>query len=124
LRVERVPVAGHSSAHAAERRRPDRPGLDDRLGRSIPRSGEALRLLTGYVKLLRTEASLASPELQRLAVAHVYDLIAAVVGATRDGAELAAGRGAARGAAPSRQGRHRRTSFPPRPLARRGRRTA
>ena len=69
------------------------PGLDDMLGRSIPRSGEALRLLIGYVKLLRTDASLASPELQRLAVTHVYDMIALVIGATREGAELASGRG-------------------------------
>jgi AraC-like DNA-binding protein len=64
--------------------------LDDMLGQSIPRDSEALRLLVGYVELLRSDATLCSPGLTRLAVAHICDLVALGIGATRDGAELAA----------------------------------
>jgi AraC-like DNA-binding protein len=60
----------------------------------IPRRLEALQLLVGYVDLLLQEsAPLGAAELRQLAVDHVYDLIAATVGATRDAAETAAGRG-------------------------------
>jgi len=69
------------------------PGLDDMLGRSIPRSCEALRLLTGYIHLLRTDVALATLELQRLAVTHIYDLLALAIGATRESAEVASVRG-------------------------------
>src|SRR5262245_24335435 len=82
--VLRLPRAGVASAA---------PGLDDMLARSIPRDSEALRLLTRYVELLRADAATLSPGLGRLAVAHVYDLVALAIGATRDGAELASGRG-------------------------------
>jgi AraC-like DNA-binding protein len=68
-------------------------GLEDMVGRTIPRSSEPLTLLTRYVELLRAEDTLSSPALQRLAVAHVYDLIALALGATRDAANLARGRG-------------------------------
>ncbi len=53
----------------------------------------ALRLLTGYVELLKDEAATPSVEVQRLAVTHVYDLLALALGATRDATELAKGRG-------------------------------
>lgn len=69
------------------------PGLEDVLGAPLPRESEPLRLLAGYVDLLRVSGTLASPELSRLVVAHVYDLIALAVGAARDAAALAAGRG-------------------------------
>jgi hypothetical protein len=69
------------------------PGLDDMVGRSMPRRREPLQLLVGYVQLLRTDASVASPELQRLAVKHIHNLIVLAIGATRDGAALAAGPG-------------------------------
>ena len=55
---------------------------------------DALRLLVGYVGMLIKEPALmGTAELRRLAVEHVHDLIAATVGATRDAAEIAAGRG-------------------------------
>ena len=82
--VLRLPRAGVASIA---------PSLDDMLGRSIPRDNEALRLLTGYIELLRADPSLISPGLDRLVVGHVYDLIALAVGATREGLELASGRG-------------------------------
>jgi AraC-like DNA-binding protein len=60
----------------------------------MPRSLEALRLLIGYVDLLtRDRTSIATAELQHLAADHVHDLIAMTIGATRDSAEIAAGRG-------------------------------
>ena len=88
-----------SRSRAAVLRMPSAPlaaiivGLEDMVGQAIPRSSEPLRLLTGYIDLLRAEGALSSADLQRLAVAHVYDLIALSIGANRDGAELARGRG-------------------------------
>jgi AraC-like DNA-binding protein len=82
--VIRLPRTGIASAA---------PRLNDTLGRPILRDGEALRLLTRYVELLGADATPTSPSLSRLAVAHVYDLVALAIGATRDGAELASGRG-------------------------------
>jgi AraC-like DNA-binding protein len=67
--------------------------LEDRAGLHVPRATDALRLLLGYVDLLRKEQSVAKPEVAALAVAHVYDLMALALGATRDGAALAAARG-------------------------------
>ena len=66
--------------------------VDDAVMRLIPHNVEALRLLTGYVNLLENQMPEA-PELRRLAVTHVYDLVALTIGATRDAANLAAGRG-------------------------------
>ena len=66
--------------------------VDDAVMRLIPHNVEALRLLTSYVNVLGDHA-LATPELRRLAVAHVYDLVALTIGATRDAANLATGRG-------------------------------
>jgi AraC-like DNA-binding protein len=51
----------------------------------------ALRLLQGYLATL--EATPAGPALARLAATHVHDLMALVIGATQDGAELARHRG-------------------------------
>ena len=68
------------------------PNVDDVVMRFIPRNTEALRLLTSYVNLLGDHA-LATPELRRLVAAHVYDLAALTIGATRDATKLAAGRG-------------------------------
>lgn len=54
-----------------------------------------LRLLASYLDLLIHDSVLmeGASELRRLAVNHVYDLVALTVGATRDAAEIAAGRG-------------------------------
>jgi AraC-like DNA-binding protein len=59
----------------------------------IPRSTEALKLLTSYVGALRESFALATAELRHHVVAHLHDLIAVTLGATRDAAGLADGRG-------------------------------
>jgi hypothetical protein len=61
--------------------------------RLIPRHNEALLLLTRYVRILREDPVLVTPELRHVAVTHAHDLIAMALGATRDGAEIACGRG-------------------------------
>jgi transcriptional regulator GlxA family with amidase domain len=68
-------------------------GADDTCMRRIPAGTRALGLLTGYVGIAQDSEAVASRELQQLFVDHVYDLIALSIGATRDAAELAQGRG-------------------------------
>ena len=63
--------------------------VEDRAGHHIPSNTEALRLLAGYVDLLRRELSLSDRRLTALAVPHIHDLMALALGATRDGAMLA-----------------------------------
>lgn len=67
--------------------------LEDQAGRHVPRGTEALCLLLGYIGLLQKEQSLSDTEVTALAVAHIYDLMALALGATRDGAALAMDRG-------------------------------
>lgn len=54
---------------------------------------DALNLLVSYAGAVANGAALDSPELQRLVVTHVHDLIAAIVGATRDGMAIVEARG-------------------------------
>jgi AraC-like DNA-binding protein len=61
--------------------------------RRIPRESQALRLLIAYLRLLLKDEAISSPELGRLAAIHIHDLIAVAIGVTRDGAEIARGRG-------------------------------
>jgi AraC-like DNA-binding protein len=63
------------------------------LARPISANAEALRLLVGYVHLTLKNRQPASPELSRLFVSHVHDLVALAVGATRDAGEIAYRRG-------------------------------
>jgi AraC-like DNA-binding protein len=69
-------------------------GLDDVYGRRIPARSTALRLLVRYIRILDAAETLAARALRRQVVAHVHDLMALAIGATRDAAELAANRGA------------------------------
>jgi AraC-like DNA-binding protein len=62
-------------------------------GRQLRKENEALRLLTNYVSAVDDGITLASPELRHLFATHVQDLLALAIGATRDGTELANGRG-------------------------------
>jgi len=64
-------------------------GLDTAYGRPIPAGNRELRLLIRYIALLQEMDSFAAPDLRRQAVAHIHDLVALAVGATRDGAEAA-----------------------------------
>ena len=68
-------------------------GLDDRWARRIPRELPALRLLRGYLAGAWDDQARAGLELQRSLVTHVYDLIAVMMGATRDTAAIAQERG-------------------------------
>jgi AraC-like DNA-binding protein len=68
--------------------------LDRAYGRSIPADSPALQLLTRYLDILQEAGTFAVPELRRQAVLHIHDLIALAIGATRDAAEIAKGRGA------------------------------
>jgi len=66
--------------------------FDTVFARAIPKRAEALRLLSDYIERLYS-LPLTSPELQQLAVTHVYDLAALALGATRDATEVAKDRG-------------------------------
>jgi AraC-like DNA-binding protein len=66
--------------------------LEEASTRLISRSNEALRLLQAYLMGLR-DAVITEPSLCKVAVTHVYDLVALALGATRDGAAIAEARG-------------------------------
>lgn len=69
------------------------PGAEDSLGRLMPAGLVVLNLLSTYLAALMDSADLGSPELQHLAVAHIYDLVALAIGATRDASMIARSRG-------------------------------
>jgi AraC-like DNA-binding protein len=61
--------------------------------RRVPANTPALRLLVGYLDLVMEKPELKQAGLQQLFAAHVCDLVALAVGATRDATELAQARG-------------------------------
>ncbi len=67
--------------------------LDDAVFRLVPHHADALRLLTKYISVVVTDQPPSAPELRRLVATQVYDLIALAIGATRDAALIAEGRG-------------------------------
>jgi AraC-like DNA-binding protein len=67
--------------------------IDNLVMRPIPRRAEALQLLASYAAPLLKEDALTAPDLRRLAVVHVHDLVAVALGATRDAADTAQKRG-------------------------------
>jgi AraC-like DNA-binding protein len=69
------------------------PDVGALIARRVPRQSQPLRLLVRYLGALRDEGALQTAELQSLAVTHVYDLFALALGATREAAEIANGRG-------------------------------
>ncbi|HEX2884891.1 AraC family transcriptional regulator [Vineibacter terrae] len=69
------------------------PDLEDMLVRPLPPNAGVLRLLMGYLDLLEDERALSTPQLQHAAATHIHDLCALAVGASRDAAEVARGRG-------------------------------
>jgi len=68
-------------------------GVQDRYLQRIPSEAPVLKFLTSYVGIALDEQTNASRDLRHLAVAHVYDLMALMIGATRDAAQAARGRG-------------------------------
>ncbi len=65
----------------------------DTVARPIPAQIGALTLLRSYLSILNEDQALATPELRRLVVSHVYDLVVLAIGATRDAEAVALGRG-------------------------------
>src|SRR5438552_1940469 len=63
------------------------------LVRPILGHGGALQLLTGYLGILREADKVSGPELQRMVVSHIHDLLASALGATQDAAIVAEQRG-------------------------------
>lgn len=73
--------------------RPITKTLEDRAGLLVPRGAEALRLLVRYVELLGRDPEISDPEVSALAATHLCDLMALVLGATRDAEAVAVDRG-------------------------------
>ncbi len=67
--------------------------IDDFVLRPIRRGSGMLSLLGNYVDAAFDDPALAMPEMRRLVAAQLCDLIAVTIGATRDAAALAEGRG-------------------------------
>jgi AraC-like DNA-binding protein len=67
--------------------------IDAAQWRPIAAASPYLALLRGYVELVRSTHTLANPETSHLVVNHIHDLLALVIGATRDAEAIAAGRG-------------------------------
>lgn len=67
--------------------------VQDRYMQKIASDDPALSLLASYAQLAWDEQTVASREVQHLVVTHAYDLLALAIGATRDAAHAAQGRG-------------------------------
>lgn len=67
--------------------------IDDAILHPIPRGTGALSLLTSYAGALIDDPVLATPEMRQLIIAQLCDLVAVTLGATRDAAAVAEGRG-------------------------------
>jgi AraC-like DNA-binding protein len=67
--------------------------VEDAFVRPLPRGSQTLQLLTGYLRVVQDEITVASPKLRALIVSHVHDLVALTLGATPDAAEIARDRG-------------------------------
>ncbi len=80
---------------------------EDALARPIPANTEALRLLVDYVATALRRPQPASPQVRQLFTAHVYDLVALTVGATREASDVAYGRGLGAARTRGHQSRHR-----------------
>jgi len=68
-------------------------GVDDLCYRRIPAAVPALKFLLDYARVAEGQQRIACPKLRQVFTRHVYELMALVVGATRDAAELAQGHG-------------------------------
>jgi AraC-like DNA-binding protein len=67
--------------------------IDDAVLRPIPRGTGMLNLLRGYADALFDDPVLNTPDVRQLLVTQLCDLVAVTVGATRDAAAAAEGRG-------------------------------
>lgn len=67
--------------------------IDDAVLRPIPRGTGMLNLLKGYADALFDDPVLSAPDVRQLLVTQLCDLVAVTIGATRDVAAVAEGRG-------------------------------
>ena len=67
--------------------------IDDVVLCPIPRGTGVLKLLKAYADALFDDPALSAPDVRRLVVTQLCDLVAVAVGATRDAAAVAEGRG-------------------------------
>jgi AraC-like DNA-binding protein len=67
--------------------------IDDAVLRLIPRGTGMLNLLRAYADTLLDNPAVAAPHIRQLVVAQLCDLVAVTIGATRDAAAIAEGRG-------------------------------
>lgn len=67
--------------------------IDDAVLRPIPRGTGVLNLLKAYADALFDDPVLNAPDVRQLAVTQLCDLVAVTLGATRDAAAVAEGRG-------------------------------
>jgi AraC-like DNA-binding protein len=67
--------------------------IDDVVLLTIPRGTGMLSLLKGYADAVFHDPALAIPDMRRLVVTHLCDLVAVTLGATRDATAMAEGRG-------------------------------
>ena len=63
--------------------------IGDVIGRPISAETPPLRLLRKYLPVFEDPATFADPDMRRVVTAHVHDLVALTLGATRDAAESA-----------------------------------
>jgi AraC-like DNA-binding protein len=69
------------------------PDLEEAFVQPLSKDLGVLRLLIAYLGILDDAPALQTPELQLAAATHIHDLCAIAIGATRDAAEIARGRG-------------------------------
>lgn len=69
------------------------PDLGAALARRVTAGSVPLQLLMRYLDIARDIQALGNADTQRMVATHVYDLLALTLGATRDAAEIAKGRG-------------------------------
>jgi AraC-like DNA-binding protein len=69
------------------------PDLGAVVARVVPADNAALQLLVSYLASALNTGALVTSDLRQLAVTHIYDLLAVSLGATRDAAAIAEGRG-------------------------------
>jgi AraC-like DNA-binding protein len=67
--------------------------IDDAVLRPIPRGTGMLNLLRSYADALFDDPVLSAPDVRQLLVSQLCDLVAVTIGATRDAAAVAEGRG-------------------------------
>jgi AraC-like DNA-binding protein len=68
-------------------------GVDSALMRKLDAAAEPLRLLRHYIEAFTDNPGLVRPEYRGLIASQIQDLVAIILGATRDAAEIANGRG-------------------------------